>query len=463
MSKLKEKLTHIKMPHTYVLLTVILLIVVAMTYLIPAGSYDRVLDEVSGKMVVLPETFHYVEGVRPGFFDIFLAIQRGYVSAADILFLIVFAYSYVYLLTENGTLNSSIRVLVRKLGNRTQLMIPVCMMIFGLLGATLGIFEETYGLVPVFIGIMMALGYDPLVGGAVVYVGVATGFAAALTNPFSVGIAQSIAEVPINSGLWYRAVVFLVFQSVSIWYVMRYARRVKADPTKSVLYGEEYEVQAPTPKEEGEKFTLRQKLCLALFFITIGILLYGTTQLGWYIDEIAAMFLMMMVITGIVAGYSATQLCYTFIAATKSVVPSILVIGFTRGILLTMQDAMISDTIVYGLAKLLNSSNKVFSAIGMLVLQNVINFFITGSSSQATITMPIMAPVADIVGLSRQTAVLCYCFGDGFSDMFWPTACSLECGLMGVSLNKWYRFMAPLFAIMVVLQVVFAAISVWIY
>lgn len=248
MKKRKEKRFHLKMPHTYVLLTIILLTVVAMTWLIPAGSYDRVLDEASGRMVVLPESFHFVQGVRPGFFDIFLALQRGYVSAANILFLIVFAYSYVYLLTESGTLNNSIRVLVRRLGTRTHLLIPVCMMLFGLLGATLGIFEETYGLIPVFIGIMTALGYDPLVGGAVVYVGVATGFAAALTNPFSVGIAQSIAEVPLNSGLWYRAVAFLAFQGVSIWYVMRYAKRVKADPTKSVLYGESYEVQIPPPR-----------------------------------------------------------------------------------------------------------------------------------------------------------------------------------------------------------------------
>lgn len=463
MGKLKEKLMHIKMPHTYVILSIILLAVVAMTYLIPSGVYDRVLDEATGKMIVLPETFHYVEGVRPGFFDIFLAIQQGYVSASDILFLIVFAYSYVYLLTENGTINNSINILIKKLGNRTQIMIPVFMLLFGLLGATLGIFEETYGLVPVFIGIMMAMGYDALVGGAVVYVGVATGFAAALTNPFSVGIAQSIAEVPINSGLAFRLLAFVVFQGVSIWYVMRYARRVKADPTKSVLYGVEREVEMAESKESSEEFTLRQKLCLLLFFVTIGTLLYGTTQLGWYIDEIAAMFFMMMVITGFVAGYTPTRLCHTFIAATRSVVPSILVIGFTRGILITMQNAMISDTIVYGLAQLLNSSNKVFSAVGMLLLQNIINFFITGSSSQATITMPIMAPVADIVGVSRQTAVLCYCFGDGFSDMFWPTACTLECGLMGISIDRWYKFIGPLFAIMMLLQVVFVALSVFVY
>ena len=463
MNKLKEKLMHIKMPHTYVILSIILLIVVAMTYLIPAGAYDRVLDEASGKMIVLPETFHYVEGVRPGFFDIFLAIQRGYVSASDILFLIVFAYSYVYLLTENGTINNSIRVLLNKMGSRTQLLIPVGMILFGLLGATLGIFEETYGLVPVFAGIMAAMGYDSLVGGAMVYIGVATGFAAALTNPFSVGIAQSIAEVPLNSGLGLRTAAFIAFQSASIWYVMRYAKRVKADSTKSVLYGVERESEAIRVDESAQEFTVRQKLCLLLFFATIGVLLYGTTQLGWYIDEIAAMFFMMMVITGFIAGYSPTKLCQTLIAGTRSVVPSILVIGFTRGILLIMQEAMISDTIVYGLAQLLNSTNKVFSALGMLFLQNVINFFITGSSSQATITMPIMAPVADIVGVSRQTAVLCYCFGDGFSDMFWPTACSLECGLMGISIDKWYKFIGPLFAIMVALQMFFVALSVWIY
>lgn len=460
--RVRERLSRIKMPHTYVLLTGILLCVVVMTYLIPAGEYDRVMDAASGRMVVLPDSFHYIEGIRPGIFDIFLALQRGYVSAADIMFLIVFAYGYVYMLTENGTLNRAIRVLTRKLGSRTYLLIPVCMFLFGILGATLGIFEEVYGLISVFMGITVALGYDAVVGGAVVYVGVATGFAAAITNPFSVGIAQSIAELPISSGLWYRVVIFLVFQSASVWYVMRYAKRVKADPTRSIIYGEQAAVP-PAPTEDGGEMTLRQKICLLLFFVTIGVLLYGTSAWGWYVDEIAAWFLMMMVVTGIAGGYSATEICKSFIESTRSIVPSLLVIGFTRGILLTMQDAMISDTIVYGLSKLLGSGNKALAAVGMLFLQNVINFFITGSSSQATITMPIMVPVADIVGVGRETAVLAYCFGDGFSDMFWPTACALQCGLMGIPLNKWYRFMAPLFFIMVVLQTAFIVISAYLY
>ncbi len=463
MRRWREKLSSLKMPHTYVILTIILLAVVVLCYLIPAGEYTRAVDPVSGNTVVLPDSFHFTQGKRPGLFDIFLALQRGYVDAADILFLIVFAYGYVYMLTKNGTLNNAIHVLIRRMKDKTYLLIPVFMMLFGILGSTLGIFEETYGLVAVFVGIGLALGYDGLVGGAVVYVGVATGFAAATTNPFSVGIAQSIAEVPINSGLLYRLVIFLVFQSVAIWYVMRYAKKVKAHPEKSVMYGVPMEFTPPDVHDTNGEFTLRQKLCLLLFFVTIGLLLFGTMKLGWYINEIAAMFLMMAVITGVVSGYSATEICNTYIESTKSVVSSILIIGFTRGILLTMQDAMISDTVVYGLSKLLDSSNKMISAVGMLVLQNVINFFITGSSSQATITMPIMTPVADIVGLNRQTAVLAYCFGDGFSDMFWPTACTLNCGLMGVPLNKWYKFIGPLFFIMVVLQVFFIALSVVVY
>ena len=349
----------------------------------------------------------------------------------------MFAYGFVYMLNKNGTLHAAVHALIRLVGDRTQLLIPVGMVLFGLLGSTLGIFEETYGLVPVFAGIMAALGYDTLVGGVVVYVGVATGFAAATVNPFSVGIAQTIAEVPLNSGVWFRAIVFVVFEGVAIWYVMRYARIVKADPTKSVLYNcDEVEPLQMAGDPTDVAMTGRRRLCLVLFVGTIGIMLYGTTCLGWYIDELSAMFLAMMFVVGVAGGSGPTQVMQDFIESTKSVVPSILIIGFTRGILITMQEAMISDTIVHALSSLLKTSNPVLSAIGMLVLQSLINFFIDGSSSQATITMPIMAPVADIVGLSRQTAVLAYCFGDGFSDMFWPTNCSLQCGLMGIPLNR---------------------------
>lgn len=153
MRRWREKLSSLKMPHTYVILTIILLAVVVLCYLIPAGEYTRVVDPSNGNTVVLPDSFHFTQGKRPGLFDIFLALQRGYVDAADILFLIVFAYGYVYILTKNGTLNSAIHILIRRMGSKTHLLIPVFMMLFGILGSTLGIFEETYGLVSVFMSI----------------------------------------------------------------------------------------------------------------------------------------------------------------------------------------------------------------------------------------------------------------------------------------------------------------------
>lgn len=462
MGKFKQKLLNIKFPHTYVILTIILLIMTLLTYIIPAGEYQRVLDEASNRLVVVPDSFHYIEGNRPGFFDIFLALQRGYVSAADIIFLIIFAYGYVYILIDNKTLNNSIAVLIKFLGNKTSLIIPVCMFVFGVLGSTMGIFEEVYGLVPVFMGISIALGYDTLVGGAIVFIGVATGFAAATTNPFSIGIAQNIAEVPLFSGINFHIAIFLTFQTVSIIYVMRYAKKVKNDPKCSITYGDPPNSITKIDISRGV-LTTRQKICLVLFFVTISFLLYGTTCLGWYINEMAAMFLMMTIISAIISGYSASQIANAFIDSTKSIISSILVVGFTRGILIVMQEAMITDTVVYYLSNFLYGQSKFISAIIMLFIQNVINFFITGSSSQATLTIPIMAPVADIVGLSRHTTVLAYMFGDGFSDMFFPTACALNCALMNISIDKWYRFVSPLFGIMVILQVIFIVLSVIIY
>lgn len=458
----KKWFERIKMPHTYVILITILVLMTILTHIIPAGSYERVEDPVSGKMVVVPGSFEYMDVDAPGFFDIFLALQRGYVDAADIMFLIVFAYGFVYMLTKNGTMDAAIGTLVRLVGKKVQLMIPIMMITIGLLSSTLGIFEELYGLFPVFVGISVALGYDMVVGGAIVCLGVIIGYACGTFNPYTIAIAQDVAGVELYSGLGLRVVILIVFEGAAILYVMNYARKVKADPTKSVMYGVECEyVQNKNLSDlQNAKMTTRQKICLFIFFATLGTLLFGTLKLGWYIDEIAAMFLMMMIFVGIVSGYSATEICKTFIESTKSMVSSMLIVGFTRGILLIMKDGMITDTIVYFLVSLMSGTSKYVSAFGMLVLQNIIKFFITGSSSQATITMPIMAPTAELIGLSKQIAVLAYQFGNGFADMFWPTCCALYCGLMGMPLNKWYKFITPFFGIVLVLEVIFMFIAV---
>ena len=458
----KKWFERVKMPHTYVILITILVIMTVLTHIIPAGQYQRVEDPVSGKMIVVPGSFEFVDIKAPGFFDIFLSLQRGYVDAANIMFLIIFAYGFVYMLVKNGTMDAALGTLVRLVGKKVQLMIPITMIVLGALSSTLGIFEEVYGLFPVFVGISVALGYDIVVGGAIVCLGVIIGYASGTFNPYTIGIAQDVAGVEMFSGLGLRVVILVVFELAAILYIMNYARKVKADPTKSIMYGVESEFVQRKSLDEltGAKMNTRQKICLLIFFATLGSLLYGTTQLGWYIDEIAAMFLMMMIFAGIASGYSATDICKTFIESTKAMVSSMLIVGFTRGILIVMKDGMISDTIVYYLVSLLSGASKYVSAYGMLFLQNIIKFFIRGSSSQATITMPIMAPTAELIGLSKQIAVLAYQFGNGFADMFWPTSCALYCGLMGVPLNKWYKFITPFFGIVLVLEVIFMTIAV---
>ena len=465
MEKTEKKKFHFKMPHTYVILISIMVLMLILTHIIPAGEYDRVEDPVSGRMVVVADSYHEIDVDASGIFDLFLALQQGYVDAANIMFLIIFAYGFVYVLTKNGTMDAALGTMVKKIGNRVWLLIPITMLVLGVLGSTMGIYEEVYGLFPVFVGIFMGLGYDAIVGGAIIFLGVSIGYAAGTTNPYNIAVAQDVAGVELYSGMEFRWVIFVAFEALAILYVMNYARRVKANPERSLVKGihiDSVEMKSINSLDTV-KMTLRQKLCLIEFFGVIAFLTYSVLELGWYVDEIAALFLMAMVIAGIISGYSATEICKTFIESTKSMVSSMLIVGFTRGILILMEQGCITDTIVYGLVNLLEGASKYVSAYGMLILQNLIKFFINGSTSQATITMPIMAPTAELVGLSKQIAVLAYQFGNGFADCFWPTSCALCCGLMGgVPLNKWYRFVTPLFLMMLVLEFVFMTIAVWI-
>lgn len=464
MRTLKERIKNFKMPHTYVILVTIMFIVLILTHIIPAGSYERVEDAVTGKMVVVPDSYAYVDAEAPGLFGLFQALEAGYVDAADIMFLIIFAYGFVYVLTKNGTMDAALGTLVRKIGNCVQLLIPITMLILGLMASTMGIYEEVYGLFPVFVGIFVALGYDAVVGGAVIFLGVSIGYAAGTTNPYTIAIAQDIAGVELYSGMGFRWLIFVVTEIIAIAYVMYYARKVKKNPTKSAVYGTELDaVKAKSLDElQTASMNIRQGLCLVLFFGVIIFLFYAILNLGWYVDEISAFFLMAMVVAGIISGYSATEICKTFIESTKSMVSSMLIVGFTRGILILMKEGMITDTIVYGLVSLLKNTSTYLSAYGMIIIENIVKLFINGSTSAATITMPILAPTAELVGMSRSIAVLAYQLGHSFADIFWPTSCALCCGLMGVPINKWYKFITPLFGILFIMEFVFMTAAVMI-
>ncbi|MEG1862336.1 MAG: YfcC family protein [Oscillospiraceae bacterium] len=462
LEKKNNFLQNLKIPNSYVIIFIMIVIAALLTHIIPSGEFDRIENEL-GRQVVVNGSYHSVEGSPVGIFGIFSAIVAGFTQSADIIFFIVFAYGFVYTLMKNGTFDAMMGSVMRKFQNNTLLLFFVVMVIFGILGSTMGMSEETYGMFPIFIGLAIALGYDAIVGGAIVTIAVSTGFASATLNPFTVGVAQGIAEVEPYSGTGFRVICLIVFMSISISYIFAYAIKIKKDPTKSLLYGEKLTyVTSGLTKEElmNIEMTTRHKLCAGVFVGVIVLLVYGTTVKSWYIPQIATLFLMGMIVAGIIGGDSANQIAETFVEAARGMMFGALMVGMSRAILVVLQQGIIIDSVVYGLSRALEGTSGAVSGILMVLVQNLLNFFIPSGSGQAAVSMPIMAPLADLVGITRQTAVLAFQFGDGYSNMFWPTSVCMICGLMGIPVNKWYKFVTPLFGIMLVAQVVLMTIAV---
>jgi len=452
----------LKIPHVYVILFLIIIVTTVATHIVPAGQFDREVDPETGRTLVVPGTYHQVEPSPVGFFDMFVAVQLGFIDAAAIIFFIFFAYGYVYTVVKSGTLHGIIRMLMKKMKGKELLIIPVFMIFFGICGSTFGMFEETYGLIPVFVGIAIAMGYDAIVGMAMVGLGVATGFASATINPFTIGVAQGIAELPLFSGIVFRTIVFVAFMSLAIWWTMRYAAKVKRDPSRSLVKDVDFGALS-IHKDDLEKapFTNRHKVILAGFIATIIMILIGALRLGWYIDEIAALFIIMMIITGFVAGYGPSKIATVFIEACAGIVLGALVVGVARTILIVMIQGQIIDTVINGLSAPLSLLPSGANAAGMLGVQNILNFFIPSGSGQAATVMPIMTPLSDLIGVNRQIAVLAFQFGDGYSNMLWPTTgVVVMCAIGKIPLDRWWRFFVPLFGIMLVLQLICIFIAV---
>lgn len=460
MEKKKKKFE----PNAFVIIFGIMILCAALTWIIPAGAFDMAYDDVTGRDLVVPGTYHQMESTPVGVWQIFTSLFDGFVDAADIMFFIVFASSYVYVLTKSNALNAMTGAMLKKIGNHDNLIIPCFMTFFAIGGTTFGMFEETYALIPAFIVIAITLGYDRIVGGAIVYLGISVGFSAAILNPFTIGVASGVANVPLveTKITIFRTVAFFAFLALSVAYVMHYANKIKKDPTKSILYGHKEDISGLMTREEcmSVEFTTAHKISMFGFLVLIVILVWGIIKQGWWFTDIASLFFVFMLITAFINKMSLNEIAETFVESTKAAMYGVLLVGFSRGISMVMSAGNIIDTVVYGLGNVVGSLPTTLTGIGMLVVQNIINFFIPSGSGQAVVMMPIMAPLADVVGMSREMSVVAYQFGDGFSNMIWPTAVATECGIMGISLGHWYKFVLKLFAMMFVLECILMVVGV---
>ena len=459
--KLDEK-KKFHLPHIFIILFFIVLLCAILTWIIPAGEFDRVENE-SGRMVVVPGTWHEVDASPVGPFTFFQAFFNGMVNAGEIVFFVFIAFASVSFIIKSGAFDGLVVVLMKIFkGKSSVIIIPIFMALFGLGSSTVGMFEEWVPFIPIFAAIFIGIGYDAVVGLAVVALGAGMGYSGAVMNPFTVGVAQGIAEVDYMSGAGFRILCHIAMIIVGAGLTMRYALKVKADPTKSLVYGDDFSALATGNVDGQEKeFGLKQKLVLIDLLAAIIIIVVGVKVKGWYFAEISAVLLIMGIIAAIIMRESLDEIGNSFAKGFQEACTSAMMIGIARATLIVLQAGNIIDTVVYGLSLPLSHLPSWLSGIAMLIMQTILNFFIPSGSGQAAVSMPIMAPMADLLGLTRDTAVLAYQFGDGLSNIVWPTAfAAIMAGLAGVKLEKWWKFIFPVFFALIGVQAIMMIIAV---
>ncbi|MBR3755685.1 MAG: YfcC family protein [Firmicutes bacterium] len=455
-----EEKKKFKLPHIFVLLFCITLVCSILTWIIPAGAFERVVND-ADREVVVAGTWAATDSAPVGIFQFFQSFYKGMVNASDVVFFVFIAFASTTFILKSGAFDGLVSFLMKVFkGNSSVIVIPIFMALFGLGSSTVGMFEEWLAFIPIFAGIFITLGFDAVVGLAVVALGAGLGYSGAMMNPFTVGVAQGIAEVEYMSGAGFRILCHAVMLIVASAMVIRYALKVKNDPTKSLVYGDD--ISAIVSEDGGEReFGIKQKLVLVDLLITIVVVVYGVKTFGWYFTELSAVFLIMGLVAAIIMRYSADEIGKFFADGFVDACTASMMVGIARATLIVLQEGNIIDTVVNGLATPLSYLPTALAAVAMLIIQTVLNFFIPSGSGQAAVSMPIMAPIADLLGIQRDVAVLAYQMGDGLSNIVWPTGfAAIMAGLANVKLEKWWKFIFPIFFAMIGVQAIMLVIAV---
>lgn len=458
----KKKLA---MPDTYIIVAFIVLVMALLTWVIPPGTYDYEELSINGSMKQIPieGTFHYLPESKAnptGILAYFKSLYTGCVDASDIIFVIFVCAGTFGILVKTGAFHAGIGTVLRKMGNKDILLVPILMSVFALGSSMFGMLSEFYGFIPLMVGLGIALGYDAMYGFAIIALGEYLGFMGATLNPYTVGVAQAIAGVPIYSALGFRIFSLVCFILVSSGYVILYGKRIKKNPRLSTVYGHK-SIHAFN-REELDQYKMDFKAILIMLDVlaTLGFLMYGMMNLGWGYGELAGLFIIMSIVAAGISGWSPNRWVDEFIIGVKSILWGGLLTGVAKAIVVVMEDAYIKDTIIFGLSNTLKGLPEMVSAQTMLVSQTILNFFIPSGSGQAAATMPIMAPLSDMLGVSRQVACLAFQFGDGLSNLVWPTCgCVIICALGGISIQQWWKWFLPLAGILFLMQMALIALA----
>ena len=409
-----------KLPNTYVIIAVLIVLCAVLTWMVPGGEYVTSADGTLSyqKVDAVPQTW-----------QVFSAIYNGFVRQAGIIIFILVVGGAFWLLNATGAVDAGIRRLIAVIGRKDKAVLVALTVLFSLGGAVFGMSEEAIPFVGIVVPLVVSMGYDAIMGLLVVYVASNIGFSSAFLNPFTVGIAQGMAGLPPFSGMGYRIFCWAFLTALLCLFVVLYARKTRKVPAEGTAL-------------EAAPLTRRQVWVLVVLLLTVIALVLGVTLWDWYMAEITGLFLAMGILCGVIAGFPANRIADELVAGAKDILSAALVVGFASGIIIILQDGKVVDSILHGMQESLERTGEVSSLSAMYGIQAVINFLIPSATAKAAITIPIMAPFSDLVGVSRQAMVLAFQFGDGFTNMITPTSGVLMAALAmaRVPYEKWVKW-----------------------
>ena len=432
-----------RIPHAVTMLFGIIILVTVLTHILPAGTYERIL--VDGRKIVVPNSYTTIESTPIGLLSMFKAIPLGFKSAAEIIFIVLAGAIMFGFMERSKAVENSVGTLVNKLGLKNKNAIILIMtFIYGLLGVAVG-YENNIAMVPIAAVLSLALGGDLILAAGISVGAMTIGFGLSPINPYTVGTGHKIAELPMFSGAFLRSILCLISLSIMAYYNVRYFNKIVKHPEKSLGKGLDISNLSLSRPIENYKISINNWMIISIFIIGLLVILYGVFNLGWYLNELSAVFLMIAVLCGIVSRMDATTMSETVLKAVAIAAPGAFMVGYATSIKVLMETGNIGDTISYNLSLMLNDLPLYASAISMSVSQTVINFFIPSGSGQALATLPVMLPLGESLGLTRQITILAFQIGDGLSNLINPTLGGLIAmlSMCRVPIDRWIRFIFP--------------------
>ncbi|MFR2965583.1 MAG: YfcC family protein [Anaerovoracaceae bacterium] len=436
-NKIKERRWKIRFPDTGTLLIALVVLSALLTYIVPAGAFDR--EVVDGRSLVVAGTYQSTEANPTTFMSLIQSIYNGMLDASDIAWFIFVVGGAFGIVTKSGAIAAALNKLIRRYEGKETVLIIIIMTAFFIGGMSYGMGEEIIPLVAILVPISIKMGFDPIVGVSMPIVGLYSGYSAGALNPFNTGVAQSICDLPLFSGIGLRIVLGLGALIIAIHHTIRHGKKFKASGVRVNLN----ELPENMQMVEDREFNTKDKLILGTLVLTIAVLVFGIIKYEWYLAEMAGLFFLMGIVIGLIyfkGDFNAT--INEFMIGCRDIATAVILVCIGRAILIVLQDGNILDTIVYATSIPLEKFPKIIAAWGMYISQGIVNFLIPSSSGQAVVVMPIMSSLADVLDITRQTAVLAFQSGDGFWNMITPVHPILmaSLGLAGVSIKKWFKF-----------------------